>query len=73
MYNFGYNEIFSKARAKREKLNKILKFLIRFFVYRHLFPSRFSTNGTPEKLANVFGLDQKHFSFRHQFFLLQDI
>ena len=71
------------ARAKREKQNKNLKFLIRFFVCRNLFPSCFSTNETPEKLlvfANIFGSDQKHFCwkkhffslifwFRHQFFL----
>ena len=54
------------------------KFLIRLFVYRHLFPPCFSTNKTPEKLANLFGSDQKHFVeknlfslivlFRHQFF-----
>ena len=69
---------FSKARAQREKQTKNLKFLIRFFVFRHLFPSCFSINDTPEKLANVFGSDQKHFCrkrhflfdflFRHQFF-----
>ena len=50
-----------KAWAKREKQNKNLKFLIRFFVFHHLFPSCFSTNETHEIIENVFGSDQKHF------------
>ena len=61
--------IFIKVWAKREKQNKNLKYLIRFFVYRHLFPSRFSTNETTGKLANVFVI----FLFRHQFFLCYKI
>ena len=60
----------SKAQAKREKQNKNLKFLIRFLLFPHLFPSCFLTNEkTLEKLANVFRSDQnifvekKHFLF----------
>ena len=51
----------NKTHAKREKQTKNFKFLIRFFVFRHLFPSCFLTNETPEKLANVFSADQKQF------------
>ena len=47
--------------------NKNLKFLIRIFVYPHLFPLCFSTNETPEKLANVFRSDQKHFCWKKHF------
>ena len=36
-------------------------------MYRHLFPSCFSTSETPEKLVNVFGLDQKHFCWKKDF------
>ena len=57
-----------KAWAKREKQTKKFKFLIKFFVFCHLFPSCFFTNKTPEGLANVFGSDQKHFC-RNKYFL----
>ena len=56
-----------KAWAKREKQNKNLKFLIRFFVFRHLFPSCFSTNETHEIIENVFGSNQKHFCWKKHF------
>ena len=51
----------SETRKKKKKQKKNLKFLIRFFVFRHMFPSCFLTNETSEKLATVFGSDQKHF------------
>ena len=60
MFNSMFDE-FKRARAKREKQNKNLKFLIRFFVFRHLFCLCFSTNKMPEKLTNIFGSNQKHF------------
>ena len=51
----------SETRKTKKKQKKNLKFLIRFFVFRHMFPSWFLTNETSEKLATVFGSDQKHF------------
>ena len=36
-------------------------------MFRHLFLSCFWTNKTPEKLANVFGSDQKHFCWKKHF------
>ena len=59
----------NKARAKREKQIKNFKFLIKFFVFRHLFPLCFLTNETPEKLANVFSSDQKQFCWKNYFLL----
>ena len=47
--------------GRNEKNKTKLEFLIRSFMFRHLFPSCFSTNETPEKLANAFGSDQKRF------------
>ena len=49
------------SSGETTKTKKNLKFLIRFFVFRHIFPSCFLTNETSEKLATVFGSDQKHF------------
>ena len=60
---------FAEAQTKWEKQNKNFKFLIRFFVYHHLFPSCFSTKETPEKLPNVFGSDQKHFCWKKHFLI----
>ena len=57
-----------KTRITKQKL----EFLIRFFMFHHMFPLCLLTNKTSEKLANVFGSNQKHFCliflFCHQFF-----
>ena len=67
-----------KRKTKKKKKKKHWKFLIRFFVFRHMFSSCFLTNETYEKLATVFGSDQNIFAeedifcliflFRHQVF-----
>ena len=57
------NKDWRLGKAKK-KQNKNLKFLISFFVFHHLFPSCFSTSVRSEKLANVFGSDQKHFCWK---------
>ena len=56
------------SSGETTKTKKNLKFLIRFFVFRHIFPSCFLTNETSEKLATAFGSDQKHFCWRHFLF-----
>ena len=52
-----------------KKQNKNLKILIRFFVFRHLFPAGFLANKRPEKLANIFGSYQNHFCSKKHFLI----
>ena len=47
--------------GETKKTNQKCEVFNQVFVFRHLFLSCFSTNETPEKLANFFCLDQRHF------------
>ena len=64
-WSFSFKNIWKNFSGETRKTKqKLLKCLIRFFVFPYLFPSCFLTNETPEKLANVFGSGQKHFCWK---------